>query len=91
MLRKKNQSQKLKVIEEKYQLIADKTGIKAQYEKMAIVNNKKKFIANETAEQNFRAVELSTDERFIVKRKDMTITANKLLNTHNGTCQTKLP
>lgn len=36
----RNQSQRLKAIEEKYQLIADKTGIKAQYEKMAIVKGK---------------------------------------------------
>lgn len=36
----RNQSQRLKAIEEKYQLIADKTGIKAQYERMAIVKGK---------------------------------------------------
>ena len=36
----RNQSERLKAIEEKYQLIADKTGIKAQYERMAIVKGK---------------------------------------------------
>lgn len=36
----RNQNQRLKAIEEKYQLIADKTGIKAQYERMAIVKGK---------------------------------------------------
>ena len=36
----RKQSQRLQAIEEKYQLIADKTGIKAQYEKMAIVKGK---------------------------------------------------
>ena len=36
----RNQSQRLKAIEEKYQLIADKTGIKAQYERMAVVKGK---------------------------------------------------
>ncbi len=37
----RNQNQRLKAIEEKYQLIADKTGIKAQYERMAIVKGGK--------------------------------------------------
>ena len=37
----RNQNQRLKAIEEKYQLIADKTGIKAQYERMAIVKGKR--------------------------------------------------
>ena len=36
----RNQNQRLKAFEEKYQLIADKTGIKAQYERMAIVKGK---------------------------------------------------
>lgn len=37
----RNQSERLKAIEEKYKLIADKTGIKAQYERMAIVKGGK--------------------------------------------------
>lgn len=36
----RNQNIRLKAIEEKYQFIADKTGIKAQYERMAIVKGK---------------------------------------------------
>ena len=53
----RNQNMRLKAIEEKYQLIADKTGIKAQYERMAIVKGKSVDKSVKSGYNRFRKVQ----------------------------------
>ena len=75
----RNQNMRLKAIEEKYQMIADKTGIKAQYERMAIVKEPK-YAANVAIRNTHTSLEFNPDASFDVNLESFDPTVNKGLS-----------